>query len=270
MNPFGDPNLTEQFVWSKKHERDAELGKGSANPTHGECADSHTWDEATQECVEICPDPDEYWHAVSQMCLATASPPTAPTNMPTYDNADANCLEFDVMMGTCLMCSSGYTISSAGFCVLEDATNDPNFACEKASTEWAEANNLPGQSCKLTFRGDGTCDSYCNLFECDWDGRPASLGEGGAAPSAAPAPTPDCEVPAFEDEQICSAGCACKLLANDVCDLACNTAACGFDFGACCELGAKDFRQAFKVRISSSEGDKVEPMLDNLGEVRRR
>ena len=100
--------------------------------------------------------------------------------------------------------------------IIDDYCNPPcnNAACnwdgggcsgtEPDATEYAVFYCAPG--CPWDHVGDGNCDAYyCDNPACNYDGG-------------------DCT---------CAAGCTTEMLNNDVCDWACNLAACYYDNGRC-------------------------------------
>mmetsp|Transcript_47669 Transcript_47669/g.121632 ORF Transcript_47669/g.121632 Transcript_47669/m.121632 type:complete len:204 (+) Transcript_47669:181-792(+) len=59
--------------------------------------------------------------------------------------------------------------------------------------------------CSSSMKGDGSCNSACNVWQCDWD-----FG--------------DCD---------CSRDCPSRWTGDKICDPACNSSACGYDKGDC-------------------------------------
>jgi hypothetical protein len=86
--------------------------------------------------------------------------------------------------------------------------------------------------CPKHWINDGYCDSSCSILPCSLDIASNELLE----PLSSTFEASDCYLD-------CIFVCERRLLSNSVCDVACDTAVCGYDLGECgyCASGCKDY-----------------------------
>ena len=80
---------------------------------------------------------------------------------------------------------------------------------EPTSLLQQDDNTCQSFGCDLSLRGNGVCDSSCDFWQCDFDGK-------------------DCK-----KARCAKRGCTQELLANNECDFSCKSADCDWDNGKC-------------------------------------
>ncbi|KAK3256905.1 hypothetical protein CYMTET_33986, partial [Cymbomonas tetramitiformis] len=93
--------------------------------------------------------------------------------------------------------------------ILDDPTLHCSFHLEGSGSDSNDP-ECTAAGCYVNWQGDGACDTYCNIEECNYDNG-------------------DCD----HLNECFSTECTMELLSNWECDPACNSTQCDFDDGMC-------------------------------------